>query len=262
MYMQYLVLGIRMVVIGLLLGTAWPCAAQVLLSPVVVEMSSRARTSVVSVTLSDAATRPVRLQAELLQWQQGLQGEAITKPTDELLVSPVIADLLPGQQQLFRVALRGARRAPEELAYRLILEDVAEPDVDEDGNQLMAINFRMRHDLAVLIGPVDKANAELRWKLCPSGSGHKESSPDNAPGSVDTCLRLFNSGNIRVKLKSLTLRGENWQVAVPQKDTVSLLAGAEREIRLRLSPSQSGMLRSVEVQIASDETLQAIAGGF
>lgn len=106
--------------------------AQVLISPVVVELGARQRAVAVTVTLSDKARGPMRLQADLLRWEQDVLGEAVTEPSDDLLVTPPIAELRPGGKQVFRVALRGARPAPEELAYRLILEDVAESPAATD----------------------------------------------------------------------------------------------------------------------------------
>lgn len=87
-------------------GTA---LAQVLISPVVVELGARQRAIAVTVSLSDQARAPMRLQAELLRWTQDVQGQAVTEPGDDLLVTPPIADLRPGGKQVFRIALRGPR---------------------------------------------------------------------------------------------------------------------------------------------------------
>ncbi len=99
---------------------------QMLIRPVVVELAARQRAAAISVTLGDTARAPVRLQAELLRWTQDLEGRPITVASNDLIVSPPLVELQPGQRQVIRVALRAAP-SNEELAYRLILEDVAEP---------------------------------------------------------------------------------------------------------------------------------------
>ncbi len=236
-------------------GLAW---AQVLIQPTVVEFSPRHRTVAVTVTLSEKAQSPMRLQAELLRWKQGHQGEAVTEPSADLLVSPPIADLQPGERQVFRVALRGARSSPEELAYRLILEDIAEPSPDEAGKAGMAINFRMRYDLPVLIAPVDKVVNALRWNPCPPGPA----STPTKPAAAESCVRLLNTGNRRLKVQTLTLAGDGWQQTLSPKDGETVLAGTEREWRVPLQTGQTGALRGVQVQTARGETLQAEAGGF
>lgn len=243
-------------------GLTW---AQVLIQPTVVEFAPRQRTVAVTVTLSEKAQSPMRLQAELLRWGQGRQGEAVTEPSSDLLVSPPIAVLQPGQQQVFRVALRAARAAPEEMAYRLILEDVAESPPKDAVNAGMAINFRMRFDLPVLIAPAGKVVNILRWKPCLPPE-QNAASPSAKPPVTNTqtqaCVQVLNAGNRRVKVNTVTLNIDGSQTALTLKDGDTVLAGAEREWRIPLQAGQTGALRSVQVQTARGETLQAEAGGF
>lgn len=119
-------------------GFLWAVAAtaQALISPVVVEFGPRQKIATVHVTLSDKAIKPMRLQAQLLQWRQDVHGAAITQPSDELIVTPRIAELKPGQEQVLRVALRGALPADTERAYRLVLEDIAPPSATEMGGAI------------------------------------------------------------------------------------------------------------------------------
>ena len=243
-------------------------SAQVLINPVVVELGARQRSISVTITLSDKASAPMRLQTELLRWSQDVQGAAVTKASDDLLVSPPIADLQPGGKQVFRVALRGARPATEELTYRLILEDVAEPVAAADSAPGMVIKFRMRYDIPVLLAPAGPVVNALRWKPCPPETALTATTPASVPvkpvagRTNDACIRLLNAGNRRVKVQTLTLTGDNWQQQLPLKDGVNVLAGAEREWRVPLQAGQNGALRGVLVNTARGETLQAEAGGF
>ncbi len=238
-------------------------AAQVVITPVFVELGARQRATSISITLSEKARGPLRLQTELLRWAQDLNGDPVTEPTDELVVTPPIAELQPGATQLFRLALRSARPASDELAYRLILEDVGEPTPGANLGPGMTINFRMRYDLPVMVAPLGKVENHLRWKPCPAVAAAPAPAASFAnPRGPEACVRLLNDGNRRVKVQTLTLAGEGWQQALSLKEGENVLAGAEREWRVPLVAGQSGVTRGLQVQTARGETLQAEAGGF
>jgi fimbrial chaperone protein len=225
--------------------------AQMLIQPIVVELAPRQRAVAISVTLGETASAPVRLQAELLRWTQDRDGRAITAASDDLIVSPPLAELQPGQRQVFRVALRGAP-SNEERAYRLVLEDIAEPGTAASGAPGMAVNFRMRFDLPVMVAPAGKVQNTLRWNGCPA---------DVARPAADVCLQLMNAGNRRVKVQTLTLLGDGWQQAITLNGE-NVLVGSEREWHFPLATGHTGPLRGVQVQTSQGETLQAEGEGF
>jgi fimbrial chaperone protein len=240
-------------------------AAQLVIGPIAVEFGEKQRVAAVAVTLDERAKLPMRLQAEILRWSQDLAGQAVTEETDELLVTPPMAELQPGQRQVFRLALRGKRPAPEELAYRLILEDISESTTFAEVSPGMVINFRMRHDLPVVVAPAGLVVTLLRWKPCPPEAfATAVSTPvkPSAARAAEACVRLLNAGNRRVKVQTLTLAGDGWQQALSLKAGENVLAGAEREWRVPLAKGQEGALRTVQVQTARGETLQAESGDF
>lgn len=233
-----------------------PAAAQVLINPVVVELNPNQRIASVTVSLSDKAVAPMRLQAEVLRWQQDTHGDDVSQPSNDLLVTPPIADVRPGEKQMFRIALRGPRQGPGELAYRLILEDVATAAPVNSGANGMSIQFRMRYDLPVLIAPSSPVVNALQWQQC---------QPAARPGAAiapEACVRIFNAGNRRVKVKTLTLVGDGWQQAWADKDGINILAGAQREWHVPLQAGKSGPPRGVQVFTARGETLQAEGAAF
>jgi fimbrial chaperone protein len=224
-------------------------SAQLLIYPVVVEFGATQRIASVTVTLDSAAAEPMLLQADVLSWTQGLDGSSLSEGSDDLLVVPPMAELKPGEQQTFRIALRGPRQKPEEAAYRLILEDVAAPPVDASGQPGMAINFRMRHDLPVLLAPVGKVVNKFYWKPCPSEA-------------KQACVRVFNAGNRRVSVQTLTLVGDGWQQALSPTTAETVLAGTEREWRVPLAQGQAGAPRGVQILSVRGETVHAETAGF
>jgi fimbrial chaperone protein len=151
------------------------------------------------------------------------------------MISPVLAELRPGQKQVFRIAQRKGAASPRERAYRLILEDVADTPSEESG---LAIRFRMRYDLAVLVAPATKPVASLHWKPC-------------AATPAGACLRVINAGNRRVKLQALQVQGTGWSGHLAFKDGANLLAGAERE--WRVPAAQPGEVRSANAVTVQGE---------
>lgn len=242
------------------MGLSVSAYAQVLIEPVFVEMGPRHKVAAVAVTLSKAAPQPVRLQVDLLRWTQNLQGQSVTRPTNELLVTPPIADLQPGDKQVFRVALRGARPRPGELAYRLILEDVAKSLPDASAEGALQVKFRMRYDLPVLVAPVGKVTNALQWTACPPAAD--TATAVAVKHNLEACVRMRNAGNRRVKVQTLTLTGDGWRQALMLKDGEILLAGSEREWRVPMAANQTAALHGVQVLTTRGETLQAEAGAF
>jgi fimbrial chaperone protein len=230
-----------------LLGSAAACA-QALISPVLIEFTPKQKIATVRITLSDKATSPMRLQAQLLRWRQNVHGAPVTQPSDDLVVTPRIAELKPGQQQVLRLALRGSLPAETEMAYRLVLEDIAEPKPVKMGEGA-AVNFRMAYDLPVLVAPRGPAIDALRWRTC--------AAPPAPRASRGACVRIINAGNRHVKLQSLTVSGDGWQQSLNFKEGEPVLVGDEREWTV---PTQSpGPIRSVQARTSAGAVLQAEA---
>lgn len=223
---------------------AAPAGAQALLSPVVVTFAPRQKIATVRVTLSDKALGPMRLQAQLLRWRQDVHGAALTEPTDDLVIAPRIAEIQPGHQQVLRVGLRGPLPADTEMAYRLVLEDIAEHAPVQMGGGA-AVTFRMAYDLPVLVAPRGPVVTRLLWRECPSRS---------AARNLPLCVRILNAGNAHVKLRSLVLSGDGWQKPLELKEPESILAGAERE--WSQAGAAPGPLRAVQVRSATGQLLE------
>lgn len=224
--------------------------SQALISPVLIEFAPKQRIATVRITLSDKATSPMRLQAQLLRWRQDVHGAAVTQPSDDLVVTPRIAEIHPGKQQVLRLALRGPLPADTEMAYRLVLEDIADPvPVDLGGGA--AVNFRMAYDLPVLVAPRSPVVSALRWRNCPQATTPR--------ASTGTCLRIVNAGNRRLKVQAVMLAGDGWQRSLNLGEGDAVLAGDERE--WTIPAPASGPVRSVQVRTATGKLLQAEAAG-
>jgi fimbrial chaperone protein len=200
------------------------CSSSVLaqtISPVVVELSPRARAASVSVT--NTSDRPIRYQSEVLAWTQR-DGTDHHAPTRDLLVVPPIADIGPGATQVFRIAPRQRPPGPER-AYRLVLEDITASQADEaDG---LSVAIRLRHSLPVFVAPSGGA-ARARLGAC-------------ATNARTGCVRIHNDGERHVSVRSIGLQGTGWQVD-NRMGASRVLAGAWMEWTLDVPPDAAGPL--------------------
>ena len=192
-----------------------PAFAQVVITPVLLELGPRQRAVTVSVTLDEKAPAAMLLQSEMLRWSQQIDGLPALEPADDLLVAPAIAELKPGKTQLFRVALARPRESADEASYRLILEDAAEPLPQKDPESGMSIKFRMRYDLPVFVLPSAPLRTALRWQRCDAVAGK-------------ACIGLVNEGNRHVRLNKLIVAAGGEQKDAMAAPT-TVLSGATRQ---------------------------------
>lgn len=240
----------RALAIAAALAACAGASAQVLIDPVVVELGAQQRVAAITVSVSDKAGAPVRMQAQVFRWSQGLGGEDLQEPSNELLVTPVIAEIKPGQKQMFRVALRGQRRSPGELAYRLLLDNISEPQTVQVAAAGASVKLHMQYDLPVLFAPIVPVVEHMRWQPCPGQAL-----------ATEACVRLRNDGNRRIKIKTLTLDGDGWSQDLSLKDGVNVLAGSEREWRVPLTDGHALPLRGVRMLTVQSKQLKADPGG-
>lgn len=230
-------------------------AAGLAISPVVVEVNSPRKS--VAITVTNDSDRALTFQTDTMVWRQ-VNGLDQYEPTDELLVVPPIVEIAPNASQLFRVTLRVPVDSPVERTYRLILEDITEASaVAEEGS----VAFKFVHNLPVMVAPAGKIVNALRWKPCALNTASTPLKP-SAARTPQACVLVYNAGNRRVKIQTLTLTGDGWEQVLQLKAGENVLAGAEREWRVPLQPGQTGAVRGVQTQTARGETLQAEAGGF
>lgn len=190
------------------------------ISPVMIELDSARK--VETITLTNNGDTKVTFQSRVLVWQQ-VEGADRFTPTDAVLVSPAIFDIAPKSNQVLRVALRNHDHSSVERTFRLLLEDVSQPDPSA---VRPAVALRLTHSLPIFVAPSTKPVADLKWIPC------------NADGTLD-CLRVSNSGNRHIRVHSLTLLGETWQRKLDTPMTV--LAGAWREWRFDRIPASTAI---------------------
>jgi fimbrial chaperone protein len=140
-------------------GAAPALASSFNISPIRVELASGRRTE--ALTLKNADDAPVVVQVHLVAWSQR-DGVDQFDATHEMLVTPPVLQIPGNSEQIVRVALRGQPDHSQELAYRVVFEEV--PQAAPAG--FTGLRVALRLSVPIFIAPsVGKAHAELSWEL-------------------------------------------------------------------------------------------------
>ena len=154
-------------------------------SPVRVELSAADRTQ--ALTVRNEGGEPSVVQVQLLAWSQD-SGQDILQPTTDLLVSPPVFTVQPGQSQLVRIALRSTPDPARQLSYRAILQEV--PGPSRAGGPSLQVALKI--SLPVFVEPAVETAPQLDWKA--------QVNPDGK-----LLLSAHNSGNGHIQLADFKL---------------------------------------------------------
>lgn len=150
------------IVAALLASAASPGAAKaaaVVLWPV--DPVIRAGENASALWVENKGAVPVTLQVRALGWSQ-VKGDEAYAQQDEVVASPPIASVPPGQRQLVRIIRRDAGHSDVEHSYRLLIDELP-PAVDpakpnDPGAQL---SVQMRYSIPLFTYDVAEAKPQL-----------------------------------------------------------------------------------------------------
>lgn len=171
---------LRLVVPALALAAgaaAFPAAAAELeVSPVVLELGPRQRTALL--TVRNAGAEAARFQAKAFSWTNGTDGAMRLSPTRELAVFPPLLELAPGESRNLRIGT-DAPVASVERAWRLTVEELPREDAPPAG---VGVRVLTRVGLPVFLAPsspgvtrgevvfVERAKGRIRFTVRNTGT--------------------------------------------------------------------------------------------
>jgi fimbrial chaperone protein len=187
-------------------------------------VSLSAARPVTLVTLRNEGSEPSVVQLEVASWGQ-TAADDVYEPTTDLLATPPIFTVPPGQSQVIRVGLRRAPDSRRELDYRLFLQEVPPPA--PAGFQGMRVALRI--SVPVFVAPPAKAKPEPKWRTV-----------SNSNGSVTVSLE--NNGTEHVKIANLELTTQDGASAsAVQQVATYVLPGQTRQWHVQpLVPLSAG----------------------
>lgn len=213
-------------------ATAFAGAFQV--SPVRIELTAGAPAG--SLAVRNDGTQSVVVQLSLLKWTQVANTDRY-EPTTEALVTPPIATIPPGGEQLVRVGLRRAADPRVELAYRLYVQEIPPPPQPGFSGLQMAL----RVGVPVFVSPVVAGTRSLIWRARITDDG-------------SLSITAVNSGTVNAQIQSIQARASDGSSGWGADHAlVYVLAGSERTWTLR-SNAANGVSRpaNVVVKAATD----------
>lgn len=203
-------------------------AAELEVSPVLLELSAAARSALLSVR--NAGASPARLQVKAFAWAERPEGGMDLAPAPEVLVFPPLLELAPGASRNVRVGI-SAEPGAAERAFRLFVEELPparEPGAPSEIRVLTRIGIPLflqpaapepRPEIAALAVSDGRVAFTLR------NGGTSRFRPD----AVEVVLAGEGGAPLR------TLRQEGWYV----------LAGGERRYAFDVPREEAHLVRAV-----------------
>jgi fimbrial chaperone protein len=216
-----------------ILYAGFAAAGSFQINPIRVDLAGDVTTA--ALTIRNDGDEPVVVQITLLAWSQDA-GQEKYAPTNEALVTPPIATIAAGAQQIVRVGLRRAPDPLRELSYRLFVQEVPPPPkADFNGLQVA-----LRVSLPVFVAPRAPATHTLAW---------------TAKSEADGAIRLtaVNQGNSHIQISDfeLSLPGDEKPVA-HEAGLSYALAGQSREWVLRSRDARSKTATEFRLKAITD----------
>lgn len=208
------------------------CAASFSLNPTRVELDPQHRADII--TLHNAGTAPLRMQVRSMHWSMAADGRWQLTPSTDLIVTPELIEVAPGDSAQLRVgSLLDA--GTTEASYRLLLNEL--PDLNGDkGSRTAQIRVLSEVSLPVFIEPAKATRVPvLRSALVEHGQ---------------LSIGVGNDGNQRldpqeIELKVLDRAGH--MLDQQQATANYVLPGATAPLQLKLPPAVCKQAASVSV---------------
>jgi len=206
--------GAVLVAWGAIQGTALAAGLQI--SPFSITMPADKKAD--EVWLRNSSAEVVHAQVRVYRWSQA-DGEDVLSPEQNMVASPPMVQIEPGQQQLVRLVRVGPLSGPaaEERSYRLLIDELP---VDRTTSKA-GLNFVFRYSVPVFISGTAPAKPVLDWSLRQDGS--------------QVWLRIANSGTSHAQLANIEFTPSGGKTIMAVNGLAGYaLPGQYRSLRLEL----------------------------
>lgn len=139
------------------LVTSEAIAGSFTVAPVRIELAVPRRAA--SIEVQNTGDRAAQIQVERYRWLADNGGDDGLEPTEDVIATPPIFMLAPGQKQIVRVLLFGTPDPAHEATYRIILQETALDDPPPN-----AVQALLRISMPMFVTP-SGAKAELAWSM-------------------------------------------------------------------------------------------------
>lgn len=179
-------------------------------TPLRIDLGPKAPAAVIDVINTSPGALTLQMQQRSWMQEDGRDGQAETR---DLILSPTIFTLQPGEKQVVRIALRGAPDARRERAFRVFVSEVPTPQI-KVGPDSSGFRVALRMDLPLFVAPVQPAAPEPSYSLDATGAK----------------LVVRNAGNAHIRYTDFVVLQAGRKLA--ELPIFSVLAGGERTFEL------------------------------
>jgi fimbrial chaperone protein len=144
--------------------------------------------------LENRGNATTMMQVRIFSWLQ-VGGQEQYQTQQQVVASPPMVRLEPGQKQLVRLIKQGAPEAGREMSYRVVLDEIPTPRTP--GENQAGLTFQMRYSVPLFVYgngvTSDSAKPQLSWQQVDNGGKR--------------WLELTNRGNGHARLSNVTIGG-------------------------------------------------------
>lgn len=240
---------VRVMALSILLtGFAIPAfsASAILVWPVdpVIEADARAA----AVWLENRGTEPVLLQLRIFSWKQQ-DGQNVYLEQTGIVATPPMVEVAPGARQLARLTRTVPAPPGEELAYRIIIDEI--PRRATDGVSAAAgVRFQLRYSIPLFV--YGEGASRPRSRAGSSEADGPRLSWRNVMHEGRAFLEVQNHGSIHARLTRAQLQGEGTAVSMADGLLGYVLPGATMRWPLpQEMPAPGGFMAAINGARAS-----------
>ncbi|MCZ4060195.1 molecular chaperone [Pantoea sp. LMR881] len=144
--------------------------------------------------LENRGSATTLMQVRIFAWQQ-VNNQEQYQTQQQVVASPPLVRIEPGQKQLIRLIKQIPPAAGKEMAYRVVLDEIPTPR--SAGADQAGLNFQMRYSVPLFVYgeglTKESARPELSWQTVNTGG--------------QRYLQLTNRGSGHARLSNLTIGG-------------------------------------------------------
>lgn len=246
--------------IGLTLLASLPAGAatSVLIWPIdpVLEADQKAG----ALWLENRGTAPASLQVRVFAWRQGDYQEQF-QAQREIIGSPPVANIPPGQKQLIRLTRTGSSPVGQEQAYRIIIDEIPSPLPTDTAGQgtTAAIRLQMRYSVPLFVyGDGLWGKADPQGKRNAEGVGKPQLSWRPVTVQGKPYVEMRNTGPVHGRLTDVVVQHGGQAKPLAEGLLGYVLPGASMRWPAPVAPNAGSVIKA---RVNGQETAEAIRQG-